>query len=149
MQIMTRELYALIRDVYHQLQSNLEKELEQFNISIVQFGVIQVLSDVEKASMSDLKQKIGCAPSNVTTMIQRMKRDGFVTTIKNPSDQRETLVYLTEKGKATKEKVNVKYKAFLKENFSYFDEEKFVMLSEILQDYKCHLLNVEKGITKM
>ncbi len=57
--------------------------------------------------MSDLKQKIGCAPSNVTTMIQRMKRDGFVATTKNPSDQRETLVYLTEKGKDTKDKVAI------------------------------------------
>ncbi|HCF54135.1 MAG TPA: MarR family transcriptional regulator [Bacillus sp. (in: Bacteria)] len=149
MQIAARELYALIRDVYHQLQSNLEKELEEFDISIVQFGVIQVLSDTEKTSMSDLKQKIGCAPSNVTTMIQRMKRDGFVTTTKNPADQRETLVFLTEKGKETKEKVNVQYNLFLKENFSYFNEEKFITLSEILEDYKCHLLNVEKGITKL
>ncbi|PEX91521.1 MarR family winged helix-turn-helix transcriptional regulator [Bacillus cereus] len=149
MQIAERELYTLIRDVYHQLQNNLENQLEQFDISIVQFGVIQVLSDSEKTSMSDLKQKIGCAPSNVTTMIQRMKRDGFVTTTKNPADQRETLVYLTEKGKETKEKVNIQYKVFLKENFSYFDEEKFITLSEILKDHKRHLLNVGKGITKV
>jgi MarR family transcriptional regulator, 2-MHQ and catechol-resistance regulon repressor len=149
MQVVARELYGLIRDVYHQLQYNLENELKQFNISTVQFGVIQVLSDTEKASMSDLKQKIGCAPSNVTTMIQRMKRDGFVTTTKNPADQRETLVYLTKKGKETKEKVNLQYKAFLNENFSYFDEENFVTLSEILYDYKYHLLNVKKGKTKV
>lgn len=148
MQIAARELYALIRDVYHQLQNNLEIQLKQFDISVVQFGVIQVLSDSEKTSMSELKQKIGCAPSNVTTMIQRMKRDGFVTTTKNPVDQRETLVYLTEKGKETKEKVNVQYKAFLKENFSYFDEEKFITLSELLKDYKHHLFNVGEEAQK-
>lgn len=144
MQVAARELYALIREVYHQLQNNLENQLKQFDISVVQFGVIQMLSDSEKTSMSDLKQKIGCAPSNVTTIIQRMKRGGFVTTTKNLNDQRETLVYLTEKGKETKEKVDVQYKEFLKENFSYFDEEKFITLSEILTDYKYHLLNVGK-----
>ncbi|MDC2866461.1 MarR family winged helix-turn-helix transcriptional regulator [Bacillus sp. BP-3] len=148
MQVAARELYALIREVYHQLQNNLENQLKQFDISVVQFGVIQVLSESEKTSMSHLKQKIGCAPSNVTTIIQRMKRDGFVTTTKNPNDQRETLVYLTEKGKETKEKVNVQYKAFLKENFSYFDEEKCITLSEILKDYKHHLLNVGEEVQK-
>ncbi|WP_242143137.1 MULTISPECIES: MarR family winged helix-turn-helix transcriptional regulator [unclassified Bacillus cereus group] len=145
MQIAARELYSVIRDVYHQLQYNLETELEQFDISTVQFGVMQILSDTEKASMSDLKQKIGCAPSNVTTMIQRMKRDGFVATTKNPSDQRETLVYLTEKGKETKDKVAIQYKAFLEENFSYFNEESFRSLFEILNDYKLHLAHVKKG----
>jgi len=149
MQIEARELYSVIRDVYHQLQNNLETELEQFNISTVQFGVIQILSETEKASMSDLNQKIGCAPSNVTTIIQRMKRDGFVKTTKNPSDQRETLVYLTEKGKETKEKVAIQYKAFLKENFSYFDEEKFISLLETLNGYKHFLSDHKKGITKM
>ncbi|MFE6014770.1 MarR family transcriptional regulator, partial [Bacillus thuringiensis] len=37
-----RELYANIRDVYHLLQKNLDKAIEQYDISYVQFGVIQV-----------------------------------------------------------------------------------------------------------
>ena len=45
MQIAERELYALIRDVYHQLQNNIEIQLKQFDISVVLFGVIQVLLD--------------------------------------------------------------------------------------------------------
>ncbi|MCL1697353.1 MarR family winged helix-turn-helix transcriptional regulator [Lysinibacillus sp. BPa_S21] len=145
MQIAARELYSVIRDVYHQLQNNLETELEQFNISTVQFGVMQILSETEKASMSDLKQKIGCAPSNVTTMIQRMKRDGFVVTTKNPSDQRETLVYLTEKGQETQEKVAIQYQTFLQENFSYFDEESFNSLLEMLNGYKHFLSGHKRG----
>ena len=54
--------------------------------------------------MSKLIENMGCVPSNMTTMIQRMKRDGYVMTEKNPNDQRETLVYLTKKVKKRKSK---------------------------------------------
>ena len=62
--------------------------------------------------MSKLIENMGCVPSNMTTMIQRMKRDGYVMTEKNPNDQRETLVYLTKKGEETKKQVDVQYSDF-------------------------------------
>ncbi len=107
-----RELYGNIRDVYHLLQKNLDKAIEQYDISYVQFGVIQVLAKSGKVSMSKLIENMGCVPSNMTTMIQRMKRDGYVMTEKNPNDQRETLVYLTKKGEETKKQVDVQYSDF-------------------------------------
>ena len=61
---------------------NLDKAIEQYDISYVQFGVIQVLAKSGKVSMSKLIENMGCVPSNMTTMIQRMKRDGYVMTEK-------------------------------------------------------------------
>ncbi|MDM5154934.1 MarR family transcriptional regulator [Bacillus sp. DX1.1] len=125
-----------MRDVYHQLQKNLDKEIEEYDISYVQFGVIQVLAKSGKVSMSRLIENMGCVPSNMTTMIQRMKRDGYVATQKNPNDQRETLVFLTEKGEQAREQVDVKYAVFLQENFSVFTEEEEQQLQKLLQKWK-------------
>ena len=61
-----------------------------------------MLAKSGKVSMSKLIENMGCVPSNMTTMIQRMKRDGYVMTEKNPNDRRETLVYLTKKVKRRK-----------------------------------------------
>ncbi|MED1557488.1 MarR family winged helix-turn-helix transcriptional regulator [Bacillus paramycoides] len=134
-----RELYGNIRDVYHQLQKNLDKAIEQYDISYVQFGVIQVLAKSGKVSMSKLIENMGCVPSNMTTMIQRMKRDGYVMTEKNPNDQRETLVYLTEKGEETKKQVDVQYGDFLKENCGCFTKEEEEHLETLLIKWKKHL----------
>lgn len=139
MKMTKRELYGNIRDVYHQLQKNLDKAIEEYDISYVQFGVIQVLAKSGKVSMSKLIENMGCVPSNMTTMIQRMKRDGYVATEKNPKDQRETLVYLTEKGEQTREQVDVKYADFLQENCNCFTEEEEGNLQALLLKWKCHL----------
>ena len=82
-----------------------------------------MLAKSGKVSMSKLIENMGCVPSNMTTMIQRMKRDGYVMTEKNPNDQRETLVYLTKKGEETKKQVDVQYSDFLKENCGCFTKE--------------------------
>ncbi|HDR3649579.1 TPA: MarR family transcriptional regulator [Bacillus anthracis] len=134
-----RELYGNIRDVYHLLQKNLDKAIEQYDISYVQFGVIQVLAKSGKVSMSKLIENMGCVPSNMTTMIQRMKRDGYVMTEKNPNDQRETLVYLTKKGEETKKQVDVQYSDFLKENCVCFTKEEGGLLEALLLKWKKHL----------
>ncbi|MGG0302207.1 MarR family transcriptional regulator [Bacillus albus] len=134
-----RELYANIRDVYHLLQKNLDKAIEQYDISYVQFGVIQVLAKSGKVSMSKLIENLGCVPSNMTTMIQRMKRDGYVMTEKNPNDQRETLVYLTKKGEETKKQVDVQYSDFLKKNCGCFTKEEEEHLDALLLKWKKNL----------
>lgn len=102
----------------------LDKAIEQYDISYVQFGVIQVLAKSGKVSMSKLIENMGCVPSNMTTMIQRMKRDGYVMTEKNPNDQRETLVYLTKKGEETKKQVDVQYSVFFKRELWLFYERR-------------------------
>lgn len=134
-----REIYGNIRDVYHLLQKNLDKAIEQYEISYVQFGVIQALAKSGKVSMSKLIENMGCVPSNMTTMIQRMKRDGYVMTEKNPNDQRETLVYLTKKGEETKKQVDVQYSDFLKENCGCFTKEEERLLEALLLKWKKHL----------
>ncbi|NHM31098.1 MarR family winged helix-turn-helix transcriptional regulator [Neobacillus terrae] len=118
-----RELYNLVRDVYHLLQRGLDKELESLNISFVQFGVIQVLSRLGKATMTELIEEIGCAPSNMTTMIQRLKRDGYVQKEIHPSDQRISLVCLTEKGEQIKDQFNSQYEEYLRKIFGFLGNE--------------------------
>ena len=48
--------------------------------------------------MSELKDKVRCVASNMTTIIRRMEKQELVVTFKNSTDKRQTLVSLTQKG---------------------------------------------------
>ena len=142
-----RELYNLVRDVHHLLQRGIDKELESLNISFVQFGVIQVLSRLGKATMTELIDEIGCAPSNMTTMIQRLKRDGYVKKENHQSDQRITLVCLTEKGEQVKEKFNAQYEEYLRKIFGFLGNEERTRL-QLQLGYIKNQLNTLSGAEK-
>ena len=55
----------------------------------------------------DLVKAAHLKPPTVSVTLQKMERDGLVTRQSNESDMRQTLVYLTDKGKAIDERIRV------------------------------------------
>lgn len=53
----------------------------------------------EPARMGDMAQRRVCDPSTLTTMVQRLERDGFVQRTRDPVDARVRLIELTPKGR--------------------------------------------------
>ena len=88
--------------------------------------------------MSKLIENMGCVPSNMTTMIQRMKRDGYVMTEKNPNDQRETLVYLTKKVKRRKSKSMCNIVIFKRELWLFYERRR--------RDFRGFIIKVEEAL---
>ncbi|MFC3885965.1 MarR family winged helix-turn-helix transcriptional regulator [Bacillus songklensis] len=136
-----RNIYLTIRDVNNLSQKNFAQLLENKGITPVQFGILNNLSCDEKVTMTKLYKLVGCVPSNMTTLIKRMVRDGLVETAKNPQDQRETLVFLTKKGETLRESLFDLYDSFLKQNYAGLTCEEQVTLSALLN-------KLEKSLTK-
>jgi len=55
----------------------------------------------------DLVKAAHLKPPTVSVTLQKMERDGIVTRKDNENDLRETLVYLTDKGKAIDERIKI------------------------------------------
>lgn len=55
--------------------------------------------------MGDLAQQQTCDPSTVTSMIQRLERDGYVRRTIDPADARARLVQLSAKGSRARGKL--------------------------------------------
>lgn len=134
-----REVFAKVRNMYHLSQKSLGNSMSALDLSPVQFGIVQSLPVEKSLSMSALIARVGCVPSNMTTMIQRMKRDELVETRKNPEDQRETLVSLTEKGIKIKNDIIPLYEKFLEKYYGGLTLEELMQLNYLLS-------KLEKGM---
>lgn len=64
-----------------------------------QAGCMWVLSRHEGITQSELGRMLHIAPATVTTMLQRLERDGLVERWTDPDDQRLTRIRLTESGR--------------------------------------------------
>lgn len=66
-----------------------------FNLSRMAPGITQL----------DLVKATHLKPPTISVTLQKMERDGYVVRRSNDNDLRETLVYLTEKGKSLNAKI--------------------------------------------
>jgi len=107
-----RSIYLKIENISDISSKDFTKTLSGCTATGVQFGVLRNIPE-NGARMSELVQKVKCAASNITSIIKRMERDKFVTTLKNSNDMRQTFVYLTDKGKYTLKEMEVLYQDFL------------------------------------
>jgi DNA-binding MarR family transcriptional regulator len=70
-----------------------------FGISPAQIGILFLLVKNNSQSMSDLSRVLEIDNSAITRLVDSLEAMGFVKRDSNPSDRRQYLIYLTEKGK--------------------------------------------------
>lgn len=131
-----RRTFLEFRQVHDQMMKVFSKKTAQVGATPAQVGVLRCIPLDGKLSMSDLIRQVGCAPSNMTAIIQRMERDNLVQTAKNPQDQRENLVCLTEKGKDMRNSLDPVYQEFLQDVFGRLTEEELEVFRSILAKLK-------------
>ncbi len=93
-----------------------------FHLARMKSGVTQL----ELVKAAHLK------PPTVSVTLQKMERDGLVIRRDNENDLRQTLVYLTDKGKAIDERIHVLHKEGDKIALSGLSDEEIETLSGLL-----------------
>ena len=80
-----------------------------------QFNVINLLSDQpEGMRASDLAEALVVDPSNVTGLLKRMARDGWIVDRASPEDRRQHVTILAPKGRAAWAKARHDYERSLR-----------------------------------
>ncbi|MBD1372724.1 MarR family transcriptional regulator [Hazenella sp. IB182357] len=129
---LNRKIYLEFRQVYDEMMKKYHKITDQFGATPTQLGVLRCISKEEKQSISELVRRVGCVPSNMTTMIRRMERDGWVQITKNPQDQRESLIALTEKGKELIQLYEPILEAFVTSAYGNLTADELVLFYQLL-----------------
>ena len=80
----------------------------------------------------DLVKAAHLKPPTVSVTLQKMERDGIVVRKSNEEDLRETLVYLTDKGKAIDERIRVIHKEGDEVALTGLSDEEITTLSSLL-----------------
>merc|ERR1712065_47751 len=84
------------------------KELAYFkshNLTLNQFKVLEVLYHRGDLNIGSITKLTMSTPGNITVVVKNLKRDGWITAIKDPADSRASILTLTTKGAEVIEKV--------------------------------------------
>lgn len=74
--------------------------LDRLGITYPQFLVLQVLNGAEEGcAIGEIGERLALEPSTITPLAKRLEAAGLVTRVRNPADERQVRVRLTEAGK--------------------------------------------------
>ena len=96
-----------------------ERNVTEFNAA--QGIILYVLEDQKKMTIKDICQATGLAKTSLTSMLDRMEKQGLIVKEDDEEDQRCTLVSLSEK--------SCRYKKTIEEVAQIISEEYYVGMS--------------------
>ena len=85
---------ALGKSMYKQA----DRFLSAYGLTPSQFEILTVLSEEGEIPLNRLSERLCCACSNVTGIVDRLERDGLVKRKRSQEDRRVILLGLTDKG---------------------------------------------------
>jgi MarR family 2-MHQ and catechol resistance regulon transcriptional repressor len=92
------ELWQNIRTIYRAVLKRLNARLRKERITFSQYSVLLALSRNGPMQMSKLGEHMLVAPANVTGLVDRMEKKGFVVRRRDEKDRRLYVIEATEKG---------------------------------------------------
>jgi len=84
---------------YDSLSSRLRAPLREDGLTVSQLGVLEALLHLGEMVQSELASKLLTSPSNLTTVLDNLERDGMVERRRSTEDRRQVEVSLTAAGR--------------------------------------------------
>lgn len=81
------------------LRSDIEGSFDNTRLSLARAGLLNELSD-SPLPFSSLADRLHCGRSNITSMVDRLERDGWVKREADPTDRRMSVAVITPEGRA-------------------------------------------------
>lgn len=128
------KLVVAVARTYNNLFFQIEKSLQEFDLNVSEFGVLEMLYHKGDQPVQKVAEKILVTSGTITYVINKLEKKGFVIRRKCNKDKRVYYVSLTEKGKDYISHIFPKHKDFLDNLFKDLDEEsKIKLLDNLIQ----------------
>ena len=106
------ELWQNIRDIYRAALKRLNAKLRKERITFSQYSVLLALSRNGPTQMSKLGEHMLVAPANVTGLVDRMEKKGFVRRRRHERDRRLYVIEATEKGSRIFKSISSRFRQY-------------------------------------
>lgn len=106
--------------------------LNEFDLTFNQFKVLEVLYHRGDLNIGSITKLTMSTPGNITVVVKNLKRDGWITSIKDPSDSRASILTLTSKGEEVIEKVFPNHAKNLHKSLEILSDEELDTLYALL-----------------
>jgi DNA-binding MarR family transcriptional regulator len=116
--------------VYQEIKHELNKEE---NITVPQLEIISCLDRTKGLQLSEIAERLLVTGGNITGIIDRMERNGYVHRVRDKSDRRVIRAVLTEKGFELYKSFLPKYKDIMHRINSGLTEEERKQLQRLLK----------------
>ena len=108
-------------------------KMDKIGLTRGQPKMLRFLGENDGCRQKDIAERYYLRAASVSTILNVMERDGLIERKMNPRSRRETLVFLTEKGKQKLAQVEAFYNELEEEVFGTFDDTEFEILMEKLE----------------
>ncbi len=126
------ELWQNISAIYRTAVKRLNKRLSEDRISFSQFSVLRAIGKYGPMPMSKLSEYMLVAPANITGLVDRMERKGYVERRRDKQDRRLFKIVLTEKGRRTYDVISEQFWIYVRHVFSSLSDSERVVLLGLL-----------------
>ena len=106
--------------------------LSEHNLTFNQFKVLEVLYHVGNLNISSITKLTMSTPGNITVVVKNLKRDGWINSVKDPDDNRASILTITQKGKKVIEEVFPNHAKNLTNFFEVLDDKELDTLYDLL-----------------
>ncbi len=86
------------------IQRTYKPLLDELNITYPQFLLLNALWEEDHLTVGDIGERLGIESSTLTPLLKRMQAAGFVERKRNPDDERQVFIELTERGRSLEDR---------------------------------------------
>ena len=91
-------LWVRLAMTFNVLYQEIKQELSKEHITVPQLEIISCLDRTKGLPLSEIAERLLVSGGNVTGIIDRLERDGYVHRVRDKTDRRVVKALLTEKG---------------------------------------------------
>jgi len=106
--------------------------LDRLGITYPQYLVLATLCEAGGQTVSGIGERLGLEPSTITPVLKRLEQSGVIVRRRNPDNERQVCVSVTDKGRALRSDADCLLDALLKQ--SRMTEEGIVSLNDRVRD---------------
>jgi DNA-binding MarR family transcriptional regulator len=126
------QTYYQLRIVYNLLDKVGAADIEKHGVRTAYYGVLYALQGGKEITPSQLRHYVLSGVSNITSLIDRMVRDGLVRRRHDEQDRRRVIISLTEKGEEASRKVVAGHVDWVKNTMAVFNEQDLLWFNRLL-----------------
>lgn len=109
--------------------------LLKHNLTFNQFKVLEVLYHLGDLNIGSITKLTMSTPGNITVVVKNLKRDNWITSVKDPNDNRASILSITQKGKEIIEEVFPNHAKNLTKTMEVLNDEEldtlYVLLNKV------------------
>ena len=126
------ELWQSVSTVYRTAIKRLNRRLSDEKISFSQFSVLRAIGKFGPMPMSRISEHMLVAPANITGLVDRLERKGYVERKRDAGDRRLFRIELTKKGRSTYDAISHQFWIYVRHVFSPLSDHERMLLLGLL-----------------